>query len=241
MELPFQRGFAISIILHGGLIAMLLCFAFFQTCSKEKERIVFELHTVPQPKTKAVVKKEIIQPRVEKAAEKVVAKEEKQKPVKEVPKKKVVQSKLKAEVAKMTYEEFIKKEGEPKVKEKKVAQTTAIKAPKLDVPNLKNVIERAIAPLEGKITEDLNLAYCDWVRSRVDKVWEHPRDFSNYNQGAIIMFRVLQDGKLGAVTLKRSSGCGTFDKSVLSAFSKVDSFGVPPSGVCDFELTFMRK
>ena len=77
------------------------------------------------------------------------------------------------------------------------------------------------------------------VKARLDGAWRKPSELAGLGLVVRVVFDVSEGGRITNVRIRSSSGNGTFDQSVLSAFRRVGAVGPPPDGRSHtFTLTF---
>lgn len=72
--------------------------------------------------------------------------------------------------------------------------------------------------------------YLDLIRRRVSAGWLKPSVAGRLQQGTVVYFRVLPDGRLGLVEVERSSGLEIYDLSGLRAVQSVGRLPPLPTG-----------
>ena len=68
------------------------------------------------------------------------------------------------------------------------------------------------------------------LNARLNRAWIKPANLSGVRLTVQVQFDVSSSGRITNVRLRPSSGNATFDQSVLTAFKKVGSGGVTPTG-----------
>lgn len=149
---------------------------------------------------------------------------------------------------KMSYEDFVKAQGTPVVKESKAVAVQAVTVPRIQTPDIKKNFEEklsSIAALSSTTGESGGVVaeYQDYVRSMIDSSWEQPKDFSGYSNGALIEFDIDKFGRIYNVRVVKSSGSRIFDESVQHAFARVGGVKATPDGrsLAGCRLTFTKK
>lgn len=245
-----KKGFQISVSLHALLfVVLILAFMLSHCSSRRKSHHVFQLEQVPgksgamtaatKPTTPApAIPVVAATPPVTKAAP--VPKESIAKPIPQ----KVAQE------TKMSYQDFVKSQGKPVVKESKVVAAQPVVTPKIQAPDIKKKFEQKLSSVEalnggvGGIVGSGGMGdYQDYVRSVIDSGWRQPEDFSGYTNPALFEFDIDKLGRICNVRVLKSSGSNIFDESVRLAFTRANSLRPTPDGrtFAGCRLTFTKK
>lgn len=72
--------------------------------------------------------------------------------------------------------------------------------------------------------------YLEIIQRRVSSNWLKPGASARLEQGAVVYFRVLRDGRLGLVEVERSSGLDLYDRSALRAVYAMGRLPALPAG-----------
>tara|TARA_B100001248_G_scaffold241598_1_gene208377 strand:- start:48829 stop:49557 length:729 start_codon:yes stop_codon:yes gene_type:complete len=226
MRAETKTPFVISCILHGALFLAVLVSLLFQTCTKPKQsHHVFTVVSESVPDAS-------MRPALEMPEIAVKMPERKPPPVAEPVKPKPAP----APVKKMSYAEFVKKEGKPKPRAPRKNKPKQVAAPKLNVGQLTAQLEQVLVhddsgkTVEARFPVDYSAlnAYIAKVRERLDASWKKPEKLAALHPTAVVEFSVEANGHLSGVRIVQASGYSDFDNSVLRAFSQTNNLGSPP-------------
>lgn len=139
----------------------------------------------------------------------------------------------------LSYDDFIKKQGVPKVTGKVKQKKIKLGDLKLDDFakdfHLKNSSEEATSNVT---VAEINTYLCN-LRGAIDKLWDKPEHLLNSNLFAVVEFSVDKRGVIIDARIVETSTDKLFDNSVLEAIRKLDDAGATPHGKdCTFKLTF---
>ena len=218
METTEQRkAFRLSAALHGLFFAGLIIAAIPQSCQKQPEIHVFSVVAPPSEQAKPTPK----QAEAPKPKQKPKPLPSKEAPPAPAPKK-------------MSYAEFVKKEGKPKAPKPK-PKAAPRKGPKINTQSITQELRVVLTSNSNEPPKKLNSsdlaaidAYNRKLRQKIDLVWEKPGDDENLK--ATVQFSVTHSGDIRNVQVIRRSGNPLFDSSIQQAFSKIGNAGPPPGG-----------
>ena len=228
MDTSSQKGLFASIFVHGVLFTALIIPLYIGSCShKESKKHVFKLE--PGPQSIAQNQKTQTQPIAQ------------AKPKPPEPKPAPTQKPPKPEVVAMSYQDFIKTQGKPKVAQPKKEAVVPVVAPKIKTQNVRESLESSLSAIQSLNVEEIS-AYEALIRSRLDAFWEEPASFLGYTNSAVVDFDVDTKGAIVAVRIAKSSGSPVFDDSIKKAFGRVGMLGSPPNKRTNtFEMSFSKK
>ncbi len=115
--------------------------------------------------------------------------------------------------------------------------------PKIDIPkgDWETVSPTVHAP-SGRLTQAERTAlqrYGDQLNSRLNRAWIKPANLAGVGLTVTVVFDVSRSGRISNIRLRPASGNASFDASVKSAFTRVGSGGVTPTGQAhSFTMSF---
>ncbi|OYV48444.1 MAG: hypothetical protein B7X06_01345, partial [Verrucomicrobia bacterium 21-51-4] len=137
---------------------------------------------------------------------------------------------------KISYKEFVQKQGKPVAKNAKAAPK---KTAKLDTQSAKLALTKALGgkggaggangvaggtAVEGARVDSFNSA----LLRKIDAAWMRPNAVIAEGMSVVVEFEVSSTGKIAQVRIVQSSGNDAIDQSVREAFIKVGNAGKPP-------------
>jgi len=136
----------------------------------------------------------------------------------------------------MSYDTFVQEFGKPTRQKLQEPVRKPVTVPKLDTRQLvENLGRLLIDDPEQLSAESLSNAdrqalnrYIAVLKNALNRAWDKPEGLGGQPLEAIARFIVEPDGSITAPSLALSSGNVMFDKSVLSAFTKVRGVGPTP-------------
>ena len=220
MDESSKKGLLTALFFHFLIIICLLGFLYIPSCSQEKEH-VFE---IVMPPSQATAQEDIFDESL-----KTDFIEEKKIPNK---KEEVVASTL-------SYDEFIKKQGVPKV-------TGKVKKKKIDLPKIKFddlatdfTFDSEVNSTSPSVSVSQINAYLVQLRGKIDKLWTKPAHLKGNDIFAVVQFSLNKNGDILDARIVQSSNDRHFDTSVLEAIQRLEGAGATPDGRdCTFKLTF---
>jgi TonB family protein len=129
----------------------------------------------------------------------------------------------------LTYEQFIKKEGNPKPREQPV-NTQLVQLPSIDWQELEFTVKASQSNdrlSDAKISELLH--FQTQLRNQLYASWKQ-QEIAAVNLKCIAVFEVSAAGVISSVRLLPSSGNSKFDASVLEAFKRLSRVQPTPTG-----------
>lgn len=247
-----KKGFHISLFLHAFiLVVLVVTFSLSHYSSKQKSQHIFQLEQAPKNKsvsiapvkstpsvaasTSSSVTKTSLPPKVSTPSPSSLSKLN-------------TASKTPGKLTqpKMSYEEFVKTQAKPMLKETKAVTAQSIPTPKIKVSDIKTNFEQKLSSAQALNTGTSSSAIVDYqahLRSAIDFAWKQPEDFSGYTNGALFEFDVDKFGHIRNVRIIQTSGSRIFDESVQQAFTRAGSVKPTPDGrtFSGCRLTFTKK
>jgi periplasmic protein TonB len=141
----------------------------------------------------------------------------------------------KPEAQKMSYDEFVKKQGKPKTKpvaKKSGTAASNAKAIKQEIAGALKSLRLSNAGVGGGGTGGVASAldlFNQELLAKIDAAWIRPDDNLPEGLSVTVEFKVAPNGKISNVKIVKSSGNPGLDQSVKAAFNRVGNAGKPPN------------
>jgi len=132
----------------------------------------------------------------------------------------------------MTYEEFIRQQGQPQPRQPQTQSrpTKPVPVPQISTPRLHvpQNVPRSEQPTQEQKTALLR--YSSQLNQRLNSAWRRPSNLNGFGLSVKVIFDVSAGGQITNIRLRPSSGNGAFDQSVREAFQRVANAGPTPTG-----------
>lgn len=147
-------------------------------------------------------------------------------------------------VQRISYEDFVKKQGKPKAP--RVHDTAEPKRPassvKIDVSFINKELQMALRQGGGdnsELSADELQSYILALKQTIDRLWQKPQSLAGRDLQATVEFTVEPTGRVSKMRIIRGSSNPLFDESVQKAFKRLGYCGTPPKGKqITFSLNF---
>jgi len=234
-------AFLASVLLHAALVGGAVMMVAFVPDEKPPPA-VFELVSLPRLPTTSEESAEIsfepipiepvVIPEPEPVSEPIP--EPIPEPVEKKPEPKPVEKKPEPPPVKMSYEQFVREQGAPKVQKPREVKPKPIKVPKINtsqiVNNLRDIMVDTTQLNQMSRSEISALeAYFARLKQALKRAWTKPSGLSDRLQ-CVVKFDLSSSGILSGVRIITSSENSDFDQSVLAAFKAVRNHGPTPDG-----------
>jgi colicin import membrane protein len=230
-----------SVLLHGALVGIAFLMVAFVPDEKPPPA-VFELVSLPNlPATfeesteiafEPLPIEPVVIPEPEPIPEPIPVPVEKKPEPK--PEPKPPEKKPEPQPEKMSYEQFVREQGAPKVQKPREVTPKPIKVPKINASQIVNNLRDLMVDtdqLNQMSQSEINAldAYFAWLKQALKGAWAKPSGLSDRLQ-CVVEFDISSSGILSGVRIVTGSGNGDFDQSVLATFKAVRNFGPTPDG-----------
>lgn len=232
-------AFIASVLLHAALV----CVAFLAVVLVPEEKeppAIFEMVSVPNLPPITEVETEIafdpipIDPVIFPEPEPEPERIPEPKPVEKKPEPKPVEKKPEPPPEKISYDQFVREQGAPKVQKPREVKPKPIKVPKINTTQIVNNLRDIMVDttqLNQMSQSEINAleAYFARLKQRLKLAWAKPSGLSDRLESTV-EFDISAGGVLSGMRITSSSGNGDFDQSVLAAFRALRNFGPTPDG-----------
>ena len=147
----------------------------------------------------------------------------------------------------ISYEEFRRRNPERRPPQRATSRRPRVERPEINTEDVTASLRELLADQDAveraesmsSADQDALRRYGARVKARLDGAWRKPSELAGLGLVVRVVFDVSEGGRITNVRIRSSSGNGTFDQSVLSAFRRVGAVGPPPDGRSHtFTLTF---
>ena len=147
----------------------------------------------------------------------------------------------------ISYEEFRRLNPERRQPRRSAPRPQRVERPRINTEDATASLRELLADREAvERAEAMSVSrrnalrsYGARVKARLDGAWRKPAELAGLGLVVEVVFDVSAGGRITNVRVRSPSGNGTFDRSVLRAFERVNSVGAPPDGRNHtFTLTF---
>lgn len=232
-----RQGFVLSVVLHLGMAATVALVTLYQPPVKPAVT-VFELVSAPPPPAEeGPAQEDEIQfsvPKTRPPPRRVPPPPERRpEPPVPVPQKTPAPKKQPPPPPeKISYEEFIRKQGQPKVTAPKKTAPRPL-PPRIDTrfsPTLRESVINleslnALSDLEQSALD----SYISRLKAALKRVWDKPVGLA-HSMAAVVEFDLAASGRISGVRITSPSGNSQFDQSVLESFTTLGTAGTTPDG-----------
>lgn len=236
-----------SLALHGAVVGLVLSMTYWLANRKIETPVIFELVAGPPddprstaappaggsdvkltvPKVKTPPKQEVVPEEADEAEPETPTKPDPKQAAKPVPKKEPAKT--------MSYDQFVKKHGQPKASTPSNSAPRTARSPRVDTDSITRGVKGGTGTRGGggtamtKPDQGLMDNYISQLLNALRLAHEKPPGLSDQLE-VQVTFDISASGMITNARISRSSGDPDFDRSVLEAFRRVGSIGPTPNG-----------
>jgi TonB family protein len=236
MKRDSRQGFIFSALLHGAMIVGVVLVTIYKPPQKPAVT-VFELVSLPAPSPDDAedddIEFTVPQSRPQQPRPRPQPERRPEPPPPTPQKTPTPKQPLPRPPEKISYEEFLKKQGPPKATQPKTTQPRPINVPRIDtrftatlresvinLDSLSNLTDAEQSALDGYIAR---------LKAALKRVWDKPAGLA-HSVATVVEFEVGANGRLSGARITKSSGNAQFDQSVLDSFVTLGTAGTTPDG-----------